>query len=205
MTRRATTLLWGLLGLSACAVESDGEAAAQLRLTDLQGQPHRPLRCPDGVANVIFFVTHDCPIANALAPEVQSIVDDHRQSPLRFLLVHVDPDITGTIAGTHAQDYGLKLPVLLDPHHQLVQELGITITPEAAVWTKAGDLAYRGRINDLFADLGKKRRAPTSHDLRNALSAVLAGQPVESPRTLAIGCDIPDALPLPSALPRRDK
>jgi len=145
---------------------------------------------------VLFFVTYDCPIANALAPEIQSIVRDHVESPLRFLLVHVDPDVTTTVAETHARDYRLNLPAILDPHHLLVQKLGITITPEAAVWTKDGDLAYRGRINDLFADLGQKRRAPTSHDLRGALSAVLSNNPVETPRTTAIGCDIPDARPV---------
>ena len=195
MNRLAITLVWSWLLLPACTAERTGGDPAQLQYVDLQGRSHHPLHCPDQIATVLFFVTYDCPIANALAPEIQSIVEDHQDSPLRFLLVHVDPDVTTATAQTHATDYRLTLPTILDPHHYLVQKLGVTITPEAAVWTQAGDLAYRGRINDLFADLGQKRRAPTSHDLRDALNALLSDKPVQTPRTTAIGCDIPDALP----------
>jgi hypothetical protein len=55
-----------------------------------------------------------------------------------------------------------------------------------------GGLAYRGRIDDLYPELGKKRAAPTKRDLREALAAVLAGKPVPVPRTEAVGCSIPD-------------
>ena len=80
----------------------------------------------------------------------------------------------------------------LDPRHQLVAATGVTTTPEVAVVTADGRIVYRGRIDDLYADLGKKRRAPGRRDLREALSAVLAGRPVKVPRTEAVGCSIPE-------------
>ena len=49
------------------------------------------------------------------------------------------------------------------------------MSPEAAVFAADGSIKYRGRINDLYVDLGKKRNAATTHDLRDALDAVLAG------------------------------
>jgi hypothetical protein len=49
---------------------------------------------------------------------------------------------------------------------------------------------YLGRIDDRFPDLGVRREEPTTHELRDALDAVLAGKPVETPRTLAVGCFI---------------
>ena len=53
-------------------------------------------------------------------------------------------------------------------------------------------VAYRGRIDDLFEDLGKKRRKARTRDLRDALEAVLAGKAVVNPRTTAVGCYIPE-------------
>ena len=179
--------------LVACGTSD--QPVSELVFVDLAGRTQTPLVCGDNVANVMFFVTNDCPIANALAPEIQSIVNAHQKSPLRFLLVHVDPDISKAVAGKHAKDFQLRLPIVLDHHHHLVRRLGISITPEVAVWSNDDGLFYRGRINDLFADLGQKRRAPTSHDLRDALRAVLTHGKLANPRTQAIGCDIPDPSP----------
>lgn len=193
--KAAKGVLLGALISFAVACDTNDQPDDALVFVDLNGQAHKPLVCGDKLANVMFFVTNDCPIANALAPEIQAIVGEHQKSPLRFLLVHVDPDISKAVASKHADDFQLRLPILLDHQHRLVRRLGITITPEVAVWSKDGGLLYRGRINDLFADLGQKRRAPTSHDLRDALEAVLTHGKLVNRRTQAIGCDIPDPSP----------
>jgi len=54
-----------------------------------------------------------------------------------------------------------------------------------------GERKYLGRIDDLYADLGKRRARATSLDLRDALDAVLADRPVPRPVTQAVGCFIP--------------
>ena len=136
-----------------------------------------------------FFVTTDCPIANAYAPEISRIVRDHED--FDFYLVHVDPDLTEEGAAQHAAEYGLELPRVLDRDHVLARGLGVTVTPEACVIGPHGDLLYRGRIDDLFPALGKKRRAPTTRDLRAALEAVKYGRPVAEPWKPAVGCLLP--------------
>jgi hypothetical protein len=65
------------------------------------------------------------------------------------------------------------------------------VTPEAAVYAN-GRVVYHGRIDDRYVDLGLERPAPTVHDLDDALTAVLAGRPVEHPVTQAVGCYIAD-------------
>jgi hypothetical protein len=49
---------------------------------------------------------------------------------------------------------------------------------------------YRGRIDDLYAALGRPRRQVTHPDLRDALDDLVAGKPVRTPRTEATGCYI---------------
>jgi hypothetical protein len=81
--------------------------------------------------------------------------------------------------------------MVLDPQHQWVGEAGATRTPEVAVFSPRRELLYRGRIDDRYVDFGQRRTEPTTHDLRDALEAILAGKPVAQSRTEPIGCDIP--------------
>lgn len=73
---------------------------------------------------------------------------------------------------------------------KLAQKWGITVKPEAFVLSSKGELVYLGRIDDRYADFSKRREQVTSHDLCDALEAILAGNPVAKPRIPAIGCDI---------------
>ena len=177
--------------LGACSVARHDDVEDDITLPDLQGTPQHPLEVRDSTAHVLFFITTDCPIANSYAPEIRSIVADHATDPLRFFVVHVDPDVTRERAAEHKADFDLPGPVLLDTQHRLVRRAGITITPEVAVILPGGAIAYRGRIDNQWGDLGSKRPRASRHDLRDALRAVLAGHQVAEPRTEAIGCDVP--------------
>jgi hypothetical protein len=161
---------------------------------DLHGEKVRPLEVGAAKAGVLFFVTPDCPISNGYAPEVNAIVAENADQPLRFYVVYADPDLTAAAARKHAESFGYRCPALLDSRHELVAVTGVTTTPEVAVVTADGRVAYRGRIDDRYPQVGIKRRAPTQRDLRAALSAILAGKQVPAPRTKAVGCMIP-ALP----------
>jgi thiol-disulfide isomerase/thioredoxin len=163
-----------------------------LTFRDLDGKPQTPLNVDQAKAHVLLFLTTDCPIANSYAPEIKALLKDFAGRPVRFYAVHVDPDLTAEAARQHAKDYGLTLPVLLDAKHLLVAATGATRTPEAVVVLADGSVAYRGRIDDRYPALGKKRQAPSRRDLRDALTAVLAGKAVATPRTQAVGCSIPD-------------
>ena len=66
------------------------------------------------------------------------------------------------------------------------------VTPEAAIFLPNRKLAYHGRIDDRYIDFGKARNAPTTHDLEAALEAVIAGKPVPSEATRAVGCYLAD-------------
>lgn len=141
---------------------------------------------------VVLFLGHACPISNAMAPEIGRIYRDYRERGVALFGTYPDPSLTAEEARKHAGDFGFRFPILIDPGHRLVRKAGATVTPEAAVFTPSGKLVYRGRINDLYADLGQKRPAPASHDLRAALDAALAGKAAPQPRTKAIGCLIPE-------------
>ena len=189
-------LLSLLLALPSLADAADIETipAEQLgtSLTTIQGEPTQPLSCEDGSKfAALIFITTDCPIANAYAPEIGRLGTFISEAGGKLTLVHVDADRSEAEAAQHAGDYGLQSPVVIDRKHQLVTATGATVTPEAALISPEGKLIYRGRINDLFADFGERRRAPTTHDLKHAIQTFLKGETLESARIEAVGCYIP--------------
>ena len=181
---RGDVIDWKKLGIKAPAfwkAKASQPEKKEISLRDLDGKEQTPLKVDDAKAHVLIFMTDDCPIANSYAPEIAAMMKDFAGQPVRFYAVNVDPDATTEAERHHAKEYGLTLPVLLDSKHQLVAATLVTHTPEAAVILNDGTIAYRGRIDDRYPGLGKKRQAPTQRDLRDALSAVLAGKPVRVP------------------------
>lgn len=152
-----------------------------------------PMRPGKGQVAALFFIAPDCPVSNYYAHEIRRICDEYAGRGLRCSLVYVDPAMTDAAAQKHAADYGHgSYPKIVDRKHELVGAAGATITPEAVVVKDDGSIAYRGRINNFYAALGRPRRAVTEHDLRNALDAVFTGKAVAVNRTSAVGCYIPD-------------
>lgn len=163
-----------------------------LAVRDVTGMERYPLQPAPGKAAALFFVTNDCPISNYYAREIHRICDDYALRGLACSLVYTDEALTDEQARAHAAQYGHgAYPWIVDRQHLLVKATGATVTPEVAVVTDEGKLAYRGRIDDFFVTWGQSRRQVKQHDLRDALDAVFAGKPVAEPETKAIGCWIP--------------
>ncbi|MCS6976010.1 MAG: redoxin family protein [Gemmatales bacterium] len=178
-------LVWQIHAQDDQAKTRDAEV-----LTDVSGKPYRLPGPGECQAVVVIFLSHDCPIANAYAPEIKRLCQVYKQRGVVFCVVYAERDLSRETAKKHAQEYGYCCPVLLDPELKLVRRVGATKVPEAAVLSPRGDLLYRGRIDDRYVDYGQRRSVVRSQDLRDALDAALSGKPVARPRTEVIGCDI---------------
>jgi len=167
-------------------------AGTRVEFLDLNGQAHAPLKQPEKKATVLFFLLPDCPVSNAYMPEIKRICKDYEAKKVASFVVHADPDVTTEHARKHAKEYGYTCPVLRDPSHVLVKATGVKMAPEVAVLGSDGKVLYRGRIDDLYVDYGKRRPAPTQRDLRDALDAILQGKAVPVSKEKVIGCYLPE-------------
>lgn len=167
--------------------------AAELSLKDVEGVAQRPLADAGQAATVLFFVMHDCPIANGYAPEISRIAEEYGKRGVRSFVIYVEDDLAPADARQHAREFGYRCPALLDPRHLLARKAGATVSPEAAVFSAKGEVLYRGRIDDRAIAPGKHRAEPHQRDLRAALDAILSGKPVRERFTKAIGCYLPEA------------
>jgi hypothetical protein len=166
-----------------------------LVLRDIDGVAHGSLHRPDGRLNVLFFLTADCPIANRYAPEIQRICKSYGSAGERCFLVYADPSMSPDAVRKHLGDFEFDIPAIVDRSHRLVKRAGATISSETAVFSDGAALEYRGRIDNFYAALGTPRQRVTEHDLRDALDALIAGEPVAQKRTEAFGCYIPSLEP----------
>jgi len=176
---------------SAPAEFMSAEQRTEPRLVDVHGQEQRPFEESDARAIVLVFMIHDCPIANSYIPALNRLYDSFEPRGIRFLLLQADPQITLEQAREHAQKYEIKVPVVLDAEHFWVNRAGATKSPQAVVLSPNGNILYSGRLDDQYAGLGKRRMQTTSHDLSDAIEAILASRPIPRTNTEPIGCDIP--------------
>ncbi|HEY6564660.1 MAG TPA: redoxin domain-containing protein, partial [Pirellulaceae bacterium] len=143
-------------------------------------------------ATVLVFLRSDCPISNRYAPELLRLHNRFDRLGVRFVMVYVDPLESADTIRNHLQEFQFPGVGVRDPNHALVRLADARVTPQAAVFNRGRKLIYSGRIDDLFLDFGKSRRAPTRHDLEDAIQATLENRRVIPASTPAIGCYIDD-------------
>jgi hypothetical protein len=150
-----------------------------------------PLTQPaQGTWSTLIFVAIDCPISNHYAPEIRRICAAYESAGVQCTLVYSAPQLRHDDVQAHLASFNPGLRAVIDSDRALVARAGANVTPQAVVFTSGGKLAYSGRIDNLYTALGRPRQSATEHDLRNALDDLIAGRPVRTPRTQAIGCYI---------------
>ena len=184
------SLLAALLALGQAGLAQAEPAANELAFTDVRGKQHTPFSSGKAKAVVFVFLLRDCPVSNVYAPELTRIHKAYAKKGVALYLVHPDRDTDAKAARAHASEYKLSAPVVLDHDHKLTRLANASVTPEAAVFDAKARLLYHGRIDNLYADFGKKRFKPTQRDLRDTLDALLAGKRLVKRTTEVVGCYI---------------
>jgi hypothetical protein len=187
-----------LVALVVAGLLASGCGRARIELDslplDLTGSPVDPFAVEETTVTAFLFIGTECPISNRFAPEIRRVGDAFDEENVVFWFVYPDPAETPESVRQHLAEYGHQTQqVLLDPEHALAQAVGVTRTPEVAVYDADWNRVYRGRINNRFVDFGRTRPAATTHEFESAIAATLEGRTVSVPETEAIGCFIADS------------
>jgi hypothetical protein len=167
-----------------------GAPDTSIRVKGLDGSWFEPFRV-NRTAGVLFFLSTECPISRFYAPEIQGICSLYTARGVRCSLVFEDVSVAASTIQNHLREFGYRgIPAATDKSSVIAKESGVVVTPEAVVIDSSGRIRYRGRIDDFYADLGKPRRQARSHELKDALDAILTGRRVDVPETKAVGCFI---------------
>ncbi len=159
-------------------------------LADLTGKPAPLFDGADARARVVVFLSFDCPVSNHYATQLSALSRDYAAKGVAVTAVLPSDDAPADLA-RRAAEFKLPFPVFLDPKLAAADAFKAVATPEAFVLDGKNVLRYRGRIDNAFSARLKQNPKVTDHDLTAALDAVLAGTPVATPATRAVGCPMP--------------
>ena len=162
-----------------------------LTALDLTGQIHRIGNGEGYEAVALVFMNDECPISREYVPELNRLAKSLADKPVKFLGVIGERGMTRARAAKFQEEFKIEFPVLFDASGELRAALQPTHVPEAFVLDKTAQVVYHGRIDDQYAAPGKKRPQAMTHDLSDAVTAVLAGNAPAVASTTPVGCPMP--------------
>lgn len=164
----------------------------RLKLRSLSGKKVRLETIKNHDATVVVFLSPDCPLCQRYSKTLKEINAEFKTSRMQMIGVFPGPFAKDKRAArAFADTYGLDFLLLRDPRMRLTAWSQVRVTPGVVVLDRKGYPLYRGRIDNWYVELGKKRSVITAHDLRETLSDVRAGKTVVPRETEAVGCYIP--------------
>ncbi len=139
---------------------------------------------------VYIFMGETCPVSRHYTLTLKKLHTEYASEELEFIGIFPNRLSTPATIAAFKEKYALPFSCIGDSTHTWVNRLEATITPEVVVVDSSNTAIYRGRIDNTFADLGKRRRIITEHDLTDVLSALKDEKPPAFRQTQAIGCFI---------------
>lgn len=146
----------------------------------------------DKKALLIMFICQHCPFVKHIKTELAQLGKDYFSSDLGILAISANdaekyPDDGPESLKAMARELDLKFPLCYDQTQETAKAYTAACTPDFFLFDSEGKLAYRGQLDD---SRPSNNQPVTGADLRSAIAAVLAGQPVTIEQKPSIGCNI---------------
>lgn len=118
---------------------------------------------------VYVFLDFSCPVCQYYLHTIQSLADEFSPKGVSFAAVFPTEGVTADTLAYYAGKYQFRIPLIIDTSQTLTTRYDAKVTPEAIVIASTGEVVYRGRIDNMFIKLGRRRQAPTTSEVRNVL------------------------------------
>lgn len=167
-----------------------GSPAPDFSLPGVDGKIHSLATLSTGPLLVLNFTCNHCPYAQAYEDRFMALAIEFSPRGVAFAAINPNdaisyPDDSFAKMKERAAARGFNFPYLCDESQAVARAYGAVCTPHLFVVGR-GTIAYEGRLDDSWKDPSSAK----AHDLRDALSALLAGKPALRPRTNPMGCSI---------------
>ncbi|MBL9200432.1 MAG: redoxin domain-containing protein [Opitutaceae bacterium] len=177
-----------------------GDAAPDFKLLGIDGRTHTLADYKAAKLLMVVFLSNHCPYSHASETRLIPLAKEFKPQGLE--VVSINPNSPDSVRldelgyskyndsyeemKLYARDAGFPFPYLYDGDHQVAAKAyGCLATPHVFLFDQQRKLRYVGRVDDSrFEDLA----SVTKHDLRIAVTELLAGKPVSVPRTPVVGC-----------------
>ena len=180
MVKTASTML--PLGTQAPDFSLINVDSQTVSLSDFSGKP----------ALLVMFICNHCPFVKHIADELSALGREYQSRGAGVVAISSNdstkyPEDSPEQMVHEAENRGYVFPYLFDEEQEVAKAYHAACTPDFYIFDGDQKLVYRGQLDDSRPG---NEIPVTGSDLRAALDAVLAGQPVAQQQTPSIGCNI---------------
>ena len=145
----------------------------------------------EGGALVMFICAH-CPFVIHVQQELARLGRDYADKPVGIVAISANdasnrPQDAPENLARQARDQGFGFPYLFDEPQDTAKAYHAACTPDLFLFDGEKKLVYRGQLDESRPSNDKP---VTGADLRAALDALLAGQPIPQDQKPSAGCNI---------------
>lgn len=170
-----------------------GDVATDFRLKNVDGKMVSLADYKSAKGFIVVFDCNTCPYSKAYNSRIIALSKKYSKD---YPLIAINANAAELSPGDsfdemkkYSRNKGYDFPYLLDETQEIARAYGATNTPHVFILTKDQKVlkvAYIGAIDNNSRDAS----LVTKRYVEDAVEALLAGKPVATPKTRAIGCGI---------------
>lgn len=169
-----------------------GTPAPHFRLPDTQGRLLTPDDFKDAKALLVVFMCNHCPYVKHIRGALAAFAREFQPQGLAMVGINANdaakyPDDSPEKMVDEVAEAGYSFPYLYDETQETAKAYRAACTPDFFLFDKDRKLVYRGQFDDSRPG---NNRPVTGKDLREAVTATLAGRAVNPDQKPSIGCNI---------------
>lgn len=169
-----------------------GTEAPDFTLPDADGRFFSPGRTTKSEGYLIMFICNHCPYVKHLREELARLANDYADRGITIFAINSNdaenyPGDSPEKMKEESSTWGYTFPYLVDTDQTVALAYKAACTPDFFLFDGERKLVYRGQLDDSRPGNG----IPVDGgDLRAALDALLAGEPIASEQVPSVGCSI---------------
>ena len=168
-----------------------GTPAPDFSLPGTDGKTYSLENFKDKKVLVVIFMCNHCPYVKAVLRRLINLQNDFADRSVQLVGINSNdiekyPDDSPENMKALAEKKELPFPYLFDATQDTARAYDAVCTPDIYVYGEERTLLYRGRVDDNWQHPDEITR----HDLRDAIEAILNGQPAGDEQVPSMGCSI---------------
>lgn len=141
---------------------------------------------------LVMFICRHCPYVQHVKYELARFGKDFTGIDLGIVAISANdvkqyPEDAPEKLREMSQELGFTFPFCYDESQEVAKTYTAACTPDFFLFDQKRELVYRGQLDDSRPGDGN---SVTGQDLRTAIDAVLAGNPISGEQKPSIGCNI---------------
>jgi peroxiredoxin len=165
------------------------DAPAWVDLPGVDGKKHSLADLKDKQVVVVVFTCNGCPVATDYEDRIMAFARKHASPESSVALVAIcvsrKPEDGLDKMKERAGERGFRFAYLFDESQKIGKSYGASYTPEFFVLDRQRKIAYMGAMDD-----HSPPAAPKANYLESTVEALIRGDKVATPETLARGCRV---------------